>query len=81
MPITLDLHDRVAEIVFDWPPVNAFDTSGWELIPKLVTEAGQNEAVRCVLIRAFGRGFCGGVDIRECRPTRSASSSSTGTTT
>lgn len=65
MPITLDLHDRVAEIVFDWPPVNAFDTSGWELIPKLVTEAGQNEAVRCVLIRAVGRGFCGGVDIKE----------------
>lgn len=65
MPITLALHDRIAEIVFDWPPVNAFDTSGWELIPRLVEEAGANADVRCVLIRAEGRGFCGGVDIKE----------------
>ncbi|MFG1229937.1 enoyl-CoA hydratase family protein [Xanthobacter wiegelii] len=65
MPITLALHDRIAEIVFDWPPVNAFDTSGWELIPRLVEEAGANADARCVLIRAEGRGFCGGVDIKE----------------
>lgn len=65
MPITLALRDHIAEIVFDWPPVNAFDTSGWEKIPHLVHEAGANEAVRCVLIRAEGRGFCGGVDIKE----------------
>jgi enoyl-CoA hydratase len=65
MPITLDIQDRLAEIVFNHPPVNAFDTAGWELIPKLIAEAGTNEAVRCVLIRAEGRGFCGGVDIKE----------------
>lgn len=65
MPITLALHDRIAEIIFDWPPVNAFDTSGWELIPRLVAEAGADADVRCVLIRAEGRGFCGGVDIKE----------------
>lgn len=65
MPITLTVHDRIAEIVFDHPPVNAFDTKGWALIPKLVKEASDNEDVRCVLIRAEGRGFCGGVDIKE----------------
>ncbi len=65
MPITLALRERIAEIVFDWPPVNAFDTSGWEQIPRLVNEAGANEDVRCVMIRAEGRGFCGGVDIKE----------------
>lgn len=65
MPITLEIRDRIAEIVFDHPPVNAFDTSGWELIPQLVGRAGADEAVRCVLIRAEGCGFCGGVDIKE----------------
>jgi enoyl-CoA hydratase len=65
MPITLDLRDRVAEIVFDHPPVNAFDTAGWELIPQLIAQASANENIHCVLIRAEGRGFCGGVDIKE----------------
>lgn len=65
MPITLTVHGRVAEILFDHPPVNAFDTKGWESIPGLINEASANEDVRCVLIRAEGRGFCGGVDIKE----------------
>jgi enoyl-CoA hydratase len=65
MPITLDIRDRIAEIVFDHPPVNAFDTLDWERIPQLIAEAGNNEQVHCVLIRAEGRGFCGGVDIKE----------------
>lgn len=65
MPITLNVHGRVAEILFDHPPVNAFDSSGWELIPQLIAQAGADENVRCVLIRAEGRGFCGGVDIKE----------------
>jgi enoyl-CoA hydratase len=65
MPITLDIRDRIAEIVFDHPPVNAFETTGWERIPKLIAEAGNNEQIHCVLIRAEGRGFCGGVDIKE----------------
>ena len=55
MPITLEIRDRVAEIVFDHPPVNAFDTRGWESIPALVHSASANEDVRCVLIRAEGR--------------------------
>jgi enoyl-CoA hydratase len=65
MPITLTVKDRIAEILFDHPPVNAFDTKGWESIPALVWEAAANEEVRCILIRAEGRGFCGGVDIKE----------------
>ena len=65
MPITMTVKDRIAEILFDHPPVNAFDTKGWESIPALVNEASANEDVRCVLIRAVGKGFCGGVDIKE----------------
>ncbi len=65
MPITLSVKDRIAEIVFDHPPVNAFDSDMWCALPGIVTEAGSREDVNVVLIRAEGRGFCGGVDIKE----------------
>lgn len=65
MPIRTEIRDRVAEIVIDHPPVNALDSAGWNSLPGLIAEAGRNEDVRCVLIRAEGRGFCGGVDIKE----------------
>lgn len=65
MPINLNKHGAIAEIVFDHPPVNAFDTEGWASIPPLIEQAGRDTDVRCVLIRAEGKGFCGGVDIKE----------------
>lgn len=65
MPIRVEVADRIAEVVFDHPPVNAFDSELWNALPGLISEAGAREDVRCVLIRAEGRGFCGGVDIKE----------------
>lgn len=65
MPIRTEIRGRVAEIIIDHPPVNALDSAGWNSLPDIITEAGRNEEVRCLLIRAEGRGFCGGVDIKE----------------
>ena len=65
MPITTTIRDRIAEIVFDMPPVNAFDSATWNSIPSMISEAGHDPDVNVVLIRAEGRGFCGGVDIKE----------------
>lgn len=65
MPINVSVNDRIAEIVFDHPPVNAFDGKMWNEIPAMITELGQREDVRVLLIRAEGRGFCAGVDIKE----------------
>lgn len=65
MPITTHIAGRIAEIIFDVPPVNAFDSETWNSLPARITEAGRNPDVRVVLIRAEGRGFCGGVDIKE----------------
>ncbi len=67
MPITTTIKDRIAEIVFDVPPVNAFDSATWLSIPDMITAAARNPEVNCVLIRAAAnsRGFCGGVDIKE----------------
>ena len=65
MPLTLEVRDRIAEILIDHPPVNALDSAGWEELPRLIAASGADPEVRCVLIRATGRGFCGGVDIKE----------------
>jgi enoyl-CoA hydratase len=55
----------VAEIVIDHPPVNALDSVGWNAFPDIIAAAGANSEIRCLLIRATGRGFCAGVDIKE----------------
>lgn len=65
MPLTLNVADRIAELVIDMPPVNALDSAGWNALPGLIAEAGARKDVHVVLIRAEGRGFCGGVDIKE----------------
>jgi len=65
MPIRTEINDRIGEIILDHPPVNALDSTLWNALPDIMTEVGSNEDVRCVLIRAEGRGFCGGVDIKE----------------
>lgn len=65
MPITTTIQDRIAEIVFDVPPVNAFDSETWMSLPAIITAAASNPEVNCVLIRAAeeARGFCGGIGI------------------
>jgi enoyl-CoA hydratase len=67
MPIHCTIADRIADIVFDVPPVNAFDSETWNALPAIITQASRNPDVNCVLIRAAeeARGFCGGVDIKE----------------
>lgn len=65
MPILTHVQDRIGEVVIDHPPVNALDSAGWNQLPDIVTELSRNPDVRCILIRAEGRGFCGGVDIKE----------------
>jgi len=65
MGITCTISDRIAEIIFDIPPVTAFDSATWLSIPDIVAGAARDPAVHCILIRAEGRGFCGGVDIKE----------------
>jgi enoyl-CoA hydratase len=55
----------VADLVFDHPPVNAFDSAGWFELARSVEELGRNPRVQCVVLSAEGRGFCAGVDIKE----------------
>jgi enoyl-CoA hydratase len=61
-----EIHDGgVAEIVMDHPPVNALTVGSWFELADLVTRLGRDPAVRVVVLRAVGRGFNAGVDIKE----------------
>jgi enoyl-CoA hydratase len=65
MAIHTSIHDHIGEIVIDQPPVNALDSAGWNELARVIASVGSNPDVRVVLIRAAGRGFCAGVDIKE----------------
>ncbi|AMN45574.1 enoyl-CoA hydratase/isomerase family [Steroidobacter denitrificans] len=63
---TSRIHDNgVAEVVLDRPPVNALNSAGWYALAECIAALGENTAVRVIVIRAQGRGFCAGVDIKE----------------
>lgn len=55
----------VAEIVMANPPVNALPVAGWFALAAALDAAGADPAVRAVVLRAEGRGFNAGVDIKE----------------
>jgi enoyl-CoA hydratase len=57
--------DGVAEVVMENPPVNALPVAGWHALARVVREIGADPAVRAVILRAEGRGFNAGVDIKE----------------
>jgi len=57
--------DGIAEVVIDFPPVNALPVRGWHDLAAAVTAAGADPETRVVILSATGRGFCAGVDIKE----------------
>jgi enoyl-CoA hydratase len=64
--ITATVDDRgIAEVVMDNPPVNALTVAGWFELADTITDLGRNPSVRVVVLRAEGRGFNAGVDIKE----------------
>jgi len=65
MPIHITVKDNIAEVVFDFPPVNAFNGDTWNEIPKVIDKLGARQDVKVILIRSEGKGFCAGVDIKE----------------
>ena len=69
MPTTVTTADGIAEIVMDHPPVNALSVAGWFELAELVIAAGRDPQVGAVVLRAEGRGFNAGVDIKEMQST------------
>ena len=63
---TTQVHDNgVAEVVLNRPPVNALNAVGWNALAAAIAALGDEAQVRVIVIRAEGRGFCAGVDIKE----------------
>lgn len=65
MATRTEVRGHIGELILDHPPVNALDTRAWNELPELINALGSNPQVRCVLVRAEGKGFCAGVDIKE----------------
>ncbi|WFC61450.1 enoyl-CoA hydratase family protein [Pseudomonas sp. REST10] len=55
----------VAELVIDKPPVNALDSHEWQALADTLNILGADSQIRVIVLRAEGRGFCAGVDIKE----------------
>jgi enoyl-CoA hydratase len=65
MAIRCEVQGGVAEVVIDNPPVNALGSRDWREFADRLVELGRRDDVQCVLIRADGRGFQAGVDVKE----------------
>jgi enoyl-CoA hydratase len=55
----------VVVVTIDFPPVNALPVQGWFDVADAVGAAGRDSDTHVVVLRARGRGFCAGVDIKE----------------
>ncbi len=69
MGIEVRTSGGIAEIIIDFPPVNALPVQGWFDLAGAVTGAGADPAARAVVLAARGRGFCAGVDIKQMQRT------------
>ena len=52
MAIAIDVHDGVAEVVIDNPPVNALGSADWREFADGLSALGRRDDVHCVVIRA-----------------------------
>jgi enoyl-CoA hydratase len=57
--------DGIAELVIDRPPVNALNDAGWHALADEIARIGADPSAHVIVLRAEGRGFCAGVDIKE----------------
>jgi enoyl-CoA hydratase len=72
--IRTERRGAVAHVVIDNPPVNALPVAGWYALADALRGAGDDADVHAVILRAEGKGFQAGVDIKELAddPTRKA---------
>ena len=69
MGISASTADGIAVVTVDYPPVNAVPVQGWFDLADAVTAAGRDPRTHVVVLRAEGRGFNAGVDIKEMQRT------------
>lgn len=68
--VTSELRDDGIRVVtMDHPPVNALTVQGWFDVATALDEAGADRATKVVVLRAEGKGWNAGVDIKEMQHT------------
>jgi enoyl-CoA hydratase len=73
MPITSRTTEPgIVAVTVDFPPVNAIPSRGWFELADALTAAGDDPDTHAVILRAEGRGFNAGVDIKEMQRTQAA---------
>jgi enoyl-CoA hydratase len=65
MAIDIEINDGIGEVVINNPPVNALGSQAWFEFAAGIKALGENPDVNCIVIRAEGKGFQAGVDIKE----------------
>ncbi len=65
MAFTSSVEAGIAQLVFNKPPVNAFNSAEWASIAAEINALGERDDVTVIIVRADGKGFCAGVDIKE----------------
>ena len=61
--------EGIVEVVMNAPPVNALTVAEWFELAEAVRATGADSATRAVILRAEGKGFNAGVDIKEMQNT------------
>ena len=70
MPITQKtVEPGIVAVTVDYPPVNALPSRAWFELGEVITAAGNDMSTHVVILRAEGRGFNAGVDIKEMQRT------------
>jgi enoyl-CoA hydratase len=65
MTISEHIHEGIAELVLEHPPVNAFTIEDLHTLADRLGAYARAEEVRAVVFRSEGRGFCGGGDVKQ----------------
>jgi enoyl-CoA hydratase len=65
MAFRIEEDGAVAELVIDNPPVNALGAAAWHEFAATIAALGRRDELNCIVIRADGRGFQAGVDVKE----------------
>ena len=66
---TKTVEPGIVSVTVDYPPVNAIPSKGWFELGDAITAAGRDRSTHVVILRAEGRGFNAGVDIKEMQNT------------
>jgi enoyl-CoA hydratase len=65
MSFSESVSERVAEVVMDFPPVNALPIPAWFELAERLLALGRDPGVSAVILAAVGRGWCAGPDMKE----------------